>query len=126
LLRIVIAIDTSGSINKDQLSLFLSEIESIMLMYPYYEIDLITADAKIQSHRVFLPTEELEYALKGGGGTDFRVVFDYIDQEISYPTLLLYFTDAMGIFPEYEPNYDVLWIMEKEKEIPFGEVLKLD
>jgi len=126
LLRIVIAIDTSGSIDEELLSAFLGEINSIMQSYPNYEIDVITADAKIQSHKVFLPGENLDYEVSGGGGTDFRPVFEYIDQYIDYPTLLLYFTDGMGTFPEQEAQYDVMWIMPEESEVPFGEVMILD
>jgi len=90
------------------------------------KIDLITADAKIQSHKVFLPGEALEYEISGGGGTDFRPVFEFIDQEINYPTLLLYFTDGDGRFPDVEASYDVLWVMPEVKDVPFGEVVSLE
>ncbi|BAF72455.1 vWA domain-containing protein [Sulfurovum sp. NBC37-1] len=125
LLRIIIAVDTSGSVDEVLLGTFLGEVNSVMQSYPNYEIDLITADAKIQSHRVFLPGESLEYKVSGGGGTDFRPVFEYIDNYIDYPTLLLYFTDGMGTFPQTAPGYDVLWVMPEEREVPFGEVLAL-
>ncbi len=126
LLRIVISVDTSGSVDETLLSTFLGEISSIMQSYPNYEIDLITADAKIQSHNVFLPGESLDYTISGGGGTDFRPVFQYVDQQINYPTLLLYFTDGMGTFPKSEPSYDVMWVMPKELDVPFGEVMVLE
>ncbi len=125
LLRIVIAIDTSGSVDESLLGAFLSEVDGIMQSYGNYEIDLITADAKVQSHKVFLPGEMLDYTVSGGGGTDFRPVFEYIDREIDYPTLLLYFTDGMGTFPQSEPHYHVMWVMPEDKEVPFGEVLLL-
>ncbi|MCF6205498.1 MAG: VWA-like domain-containing protein [Sulfurovum sp.] len=125
LLRIVIAIDTSGSVDESLLGAFLSEVDGIMQSYGNYEIDLITADAKVQSHKVFLPGEMLDYTVSGGGGTDFRPVFEYIDREIDYPTLLLYFTDGMGTFPQNEPHYHVMWVMPEDKEVPFGEVLLL-
>ena len=126
LLRIVIAVDTSGSVDETLLITFLGEINSIMQSYPNYEIDVITADAKVQSHKVFLPGEKLDYKISGGGGTDFRPVFEYIDQQINYPTLLLYFTDGMGTFPAMEPSYDVMWIMPEEMDVPFGEVMVLE
>ena len=126
LLRIVIAVDTSGSVDETLLSTFLGEIDSIMQSYPNYEIDLITADAKIQAHKVFLPGESLDYEVSGGGGTDFRPLFEYIDQHIDYPTLLLYFTDGLGTFPQMEPAYDVMWVMPEEIDVPFGEVMVLE
>ncbi len=126
LLRIVIAVDTSGSVDETLLGTFLGEVGSIMQRYPNYEIDLIMADAKVQSHKVFLPGESLEYDVSGRGGTDFSAVFAYIDQQINYPTLLLYFTDGMGTFPEFEPSYDVMWVIPEAKEVPFGEVMVLN
>lgn len=123
LLRIVVAIDSSGSVDNELLTLFLGEVESITGQYPNFEIDIIMADSKVQSHIVFLPGEPLSYEIKGRGGTDFGVVFDYIDEHIDYPTILLYFTDGYGSFPTIEPSYDTLWIMPKELVVPFGEVL---
>ena len=125
LLRIVIAVDTSGSIDETLLATFLAEVHSIMQIYTNYEIELITADAKIQSHKTFFPGEMLDYTLSGGGGTDFRPVFHYIDENLNYPTLLLYFTDGEGTFPLHLPHYDVLWVMPKHNDVPFGEVLVL-
>jgi predicted metal-dependent peptidase len=125
LLRIVIAIDTSGSIDEKLLAIFLGEVQSITQQYPNYEIDIVTADMNIQSHELFLPGETLNYEIKGRGGTDFRPVFDYIDRQIDYPTLLIYFTDGLGTFPEDEPSYDLLWVMPEERKVPFGEVVVL-
>jgi len=125
LLRIVIAIDTSGSVDEKLLGIFLGEVESIIQQYPNFEIDIITADAKIQSHQVFLPGETLSYKLKGGGGTDFRPVFDYIDRAIDHPTLLIYFTDGLGTFPSVEPLYDTLWIVPEMQQAPFGESIAI-
>ncbi|HHD78546.1 MAG TPA: hypothetical protein ENK98_02730 [Epsilonproteobacteria bacterium] len=125
LLRVIVAVDTSGSVDEALLGTFLGEVSSMMQQYPNYEIDLITADAKIQSHQTFLPGEMLDYQISGGGGTDFRPVFEYIDKQIDYPTLLLYFTDGQGTFPKEEPNYDLLWIMPEMLDVPFGEVVVL-
>jgi len=126
LLRVIVAVDTSGSVDEALLATFLGEVNSMMQQYPNYEINLITADAKVQSHRIYLPGEALEYEISGRGGTDFRPVFTFIDQNIDYPTLLLYFTDGQGNFPEYTPSYDVLWVMPEEGEVPFGEVIVLE
>ena len=125
LLRVIVAVDTSGSVDEELLATFLGEVSAMMQQYPNYEIDLLTADAKVQSHKTFLPGEPLDYEISGGGGTDFRPVFEYIEQQIDYPTLLLYFTDGDGIFPKDVPMYDVLWVMPQEVDVPFGEALLL-
>ena len=126
LLKIVIAIDTSGSIDEKLLSIFLGEVQSITQQYHNYEIDIITADSKIQSHNIFLSGEDLNYEIRGRGGTDFSVVFDYIDRYIDYPTILLYFTDGFGAFPQNEPHYDVAWIVANDVDVPFGEKIILE
>ena len=126
LLRVIVAIDTSGSVDEELLSTFLGEVSSMMQQYPNYEIDLITADAKVQSFKTFLPGEPLDYEISGGGGTDFRPVFEYVDRHIDYPTLLIYFTDGEGTYPQEEVTYDVLWVMPESRDVPFGEVVIVD
>ncbi len=123
LLKIIVAIDTSGSIDEELLAQFFAEFEAIMQSFANYEIDLIACDSKIQYHQTFYPDDMLEYKTKGGGGTDFRPVFHFIEERIDNPTLLLYFTDAQGRFPEFEPSFDTLWVLPEEEDVPFGETL---
>lgn len=124
--KLVIAIDSSGSIDGALLGKFLSEVESIMNTFVDFEIDLLVADAKVQEHHILYPGDELEYTLKGGGGTNFENTFIYVDENINNVTLFLYFTDGLGTFPQNEPFYDVVWISPNEKQkYPFGRVLCL-
>ena len=120
-IKIVIAVDSSGSIDQNLLTRFLNEVESIMNSFPSFEIDLLIADAKVHEHHILYPGDELEYTIKGGGGTNFENTFLYVDENIDNITLFLYFTDGLGKFPLDEPNYDVVWIMPQEDvAIPFG------
>jgi predicted metal-dependent peptidase len=48
----------------------------------------------------------------GGGGTDFRPVFRYIDEHSELdPSLLIFFTDGYGTYPERPPAYPVMWFL---------------
>jgi len=123
LLHIVVAIDTSGSIDDARLSLFLGELESIIEQYPNYQIELLQADDKIQSHDTFLTGEKIVSKIKGRGATNFKPVFDYIQSYIDNPTVLIYFTDGDGVFPTDSPPYDTLWIVDKNVSVPFGETI---
>lgn len=125
-LNIAIAIDTSASIDKMLLEKFLSELDEILQIFPNYEIELIECDSKIQNISLLYPTEPISPSLKGGGGTDFRPVFDYIEKESINTRFLIYFTDGEGIFPKYIPKVDTLWVTEKKVDIPFGEILELE
>jgi len=124
-LRLSIAIDSSGSVDEALLSTFMSEVEAILIHFPSYIIDLIVCDAKIQNYRQIVSGEALDIEIKGGGGTDFRPVFELIERELTPPVLLLYFSDTQGTFPENEPHYEVLWISEKQNNVAFGEVLMI-
>lgn len=125
-LRLTIAIDSSGSVDEQLLSLFMSEVEAILIHFPNYVIDMIVCDAKVQNYRQILTGEALEIEIKGGGGTDFRPVFSYIDEALDPPSLLLYFSDTKGSFPEDEPLYETLWISSEMSEVPFGRVLVIE
>lgn len=118
--KVVIAIDSSGSIDGSLLSQFLAEVESIMNSFENYEIDLLVADAKVHEHHILYPGDELSYTLKGGGGTNFENTFEYINENIDEVNLLLYFTDGFGKFPEGEAMYETVWVLTDEVEVPFG------
>ncbi len=124
-LQLVIAIDSSGSVDEALLGDFITEIESLMLHFHDYEIELLVCDAKIHSSQTFLSGDKLEYELKGGGATDFRPVFERVEEELPFTQLLLYFTDMQGTFPKMEPLYEVLWISPSSTEAPFGRVISM-
>ena len=53
--------------------------------------------------------------LRGFGGTDFRPVFDYVEQlrqagEFTNLKGLIYFTDGFGTFPERQPDYHTAFV----------------
>ena len=124
--HLVIAIDSSGSIDETLLSSFLSEVNFLMSLVQNYTIDLIVCDDKVRLHEKFYAGEELDVKVVGGGATDFRPVFSLIYEQIPDTKLLLYFTDLEGTFPKEAPNYDLLWVLPKEKNIPFGRSILLE
>lgn len=125
-LSLVVAIDTSGSIKDELLAMFIGEFKSIMNSFPSIKIEVIIADAKVQGHYTFQGGDKLDFPLKGGGGTDYRPVFEYIEANIPSSSMLLYFTDGEGIFPKIPPSYEVLWALStKRYRIPFGRPLVL-
>jgi len=90
------------------------------------EIDLLICDDKIKSHDKYFNGDILDVDLKGGGGTDFRPVFEFIENELQDTKLLLYFTDLDGIFPIDEVNYEVKWVTSRDADTPFGDILFLE
>lgn len=124
--RLVIAVDSSGSVDEELLNEFLSEVNFLMSLVSNYQIELLVCDDKIHSHKTFYSGDSLEIDLKGGGGTDFRPVFEFIKNELDDVKLLLYFTDLDGKFPEFVPDYEVKWVVKGDLEAPFGELISLD
>jgi predicted metal-dependent peptidase len=124
-LSLCVAIDTSGSIDEALLGSFVGEFSSIMQSFPSIKIELILADAKVHGHYTFFGNDKLDFKIKGGGGTDYRPVFEYIEANLPMNTMLLYFTDGDGWFPKYAPNYEVLWALSRKAKIPFGRALEL-
>lgn len=122
-LSLCVAIDTSGSIDDALLGAFMEEFKSIMQNFPSVKIELLIADAKVHAHYTFQGGEKMDFALKGGGGTDYRPTFDYIEANLPMNTMLLYFTDGDGWFPKYSPNYEVLWALSRAAKVPFGRPL---
>jgi predicted metal-dependent peptidase len=122
-LSLCVAVDTSGSINDELLGAFMEEFKTIMTNFPSVRIELIIADARVHGHYTFQGGEKLDFPLKGGGGTDYRPVFDYIESELPMTTMLLYFTDGDGWFPRVPPAYEVLWALSRKAKVPFGRPL---
>jgi predicted metal-dependent peptidase len=124
--NLVIAIDSSGSVDDELLSEFLSELNFLMLSVQKYKIDLLVCDEKIRTHNTFYSGDELDVEIKGGVGTDFRPVFSYVDENLDDTNLLLYFSDLQGVYPKDEPDYEVKWVTKSDDKPDFGSVIKMD
>ncbi len=125
-LDLVIAVDSSGSVDETLLGGFIAEIESLLETFADYCVELLVCDAKVQSHHQFFPGEPFTFELKGGGGTDFRPVFEWIERHTPMAPLLLYFTDCDGRFPDAEPLIETVWVTPKGSEsTPFGKIITL-
>jgi len=126
----VIAFDTSGSIfcNKALVDKFAEHISEITSMLSINKLRIIYCDATVQHVDEFTKAEMPVKVsnVRGGGGTKFEPVFEYIEKEGIQPKGLVYFTDLDGSFPQYAPGYPVLWASIKSRRVPFGEVLFIE
>lgn len=123
---VVIAVDTSGSISTWQFNHFMSEVKGILDVFPKFKGLFIDCDAQINQVVEIIPNEDFNPKMKGGGGTDFNPVFDYIKKENLNPRVLIYLTDGYGDFPNKEPNFPVLWLIDSNVEPPFGEKMQYE
>jgi predicted metal-dependent peptidase len=77
---IVIGVDTSGSIGTHELEQFAGEISAIAEEAQPESIHVVYCDAAVQFCQHFGPSEPIQLEPKGGGGTDFRPVFNWVEQ----------------------------------------------
>ncbi|MDA3813535.1 MAG: VWA-like domain-containing protein [Candidatus Cloacimonetes bacterium] len=124
---IAIIIDTSGSISQKELDTFASELQAILSIYPGTEIKVIYVDTKVANTET-IDIYDFKLHAKGGGGTDFKPGFDYIEQEAILPSCVIYFTDGYcDSFPE-SPDYPTLWVLTDKANFkpPFGEMIYME
>jgi predicted metal-dependent peptidase len=122
---VVDGIDTSGSVENAELAVFEAEQNAIMREVLPEKLYAVYCDAKVQKVDEFERGEVITFKPKGGGGTDFRPVFSWVEKEGIDPACLVYLTDGMGTYPEQPPPYPVLWVMTTDVQAPFGEIIKI-
>lgn len=123
--KLVIAIDTSGSVKGEIVEGFIKKTYSILNSIDFFktnsEIHIIQCDAVIQDVTIIKSPSELEdymnnLVLHGFGGTNFTPVFQYVDELYEKESKkeingLIYFTDGDGIFPEKMPPYKNVFVI---------------
>ena len=126
----VIAIDTSASCRGKIVRNFLNKTYSILKgsenFFTRIHVHIVQCDHEVQSDTVITCEEDFDEFIKNGklsgfGATDFRPVFDYVNQLILDDTFenlkgLIYFTDGYGVYPEQMPEYDVIFAFLNEDE----------
>ena len=123
--EVVVAVDTSGSLNSKDLSHFNAHINRIMETCLPEKVTVIYCDYDIGGIREYTP-DELPITLEpvGGGGTSFRPVFDWLDSYAGEVECLVYFTDGWGDQDDLdEPAIDTVWVTTDKDTFPFGEVI---
>lgn len=128
-LDLVVAVDVSGSIDADEFGEFVTEVDSLKSQVRA-RVTLLACDSKLTDASPWIfeawDTCELPPTIAGGGATDFRPVFDWVDDQDQAPDLVVYFTDAAGSFPESPPQYPTLWLVKGPRAVPFGERIQLN
>ena len=127
--ELVIAVDTSGSLNSKELALFNAHINRIMDSCIPEKVTVIYCDYVIGGTQEYTP-DELPIVLKpvGGGGTSFKPVFKWLDSYDGEVECLIYFTDGWGDQDELDKlsitgKVDTVWLTTDKEDFPFGEVI---
>lgn len=134
--EIGIAIDLSGSISDKEAKMFLSEVKGILDSFQDYIVTLWCFDTEVYNVVEITPDtadEFYSYQPKGGGGTYYRVNFEYIvENELDIKKLIIFgdgydccsdlsdFADIDTLFlitdnKNYDPGIgEIIWYEEVE------------
>ena len=134
--ELVIAIDTSGSVAGDLVQAYLQKTWNIIKQQGCFAhrfvLHIIQCDSRIQEDAVIASQEDFDRYIKalkihGGGGTDFRPVFEYVNRLRCEGKLrrlkgLLYFTDGYGTYPTKAPDYKTAFVFLEKDNNAFSKV----
>lgn len=115
--------DTSGSMGKAEIDACVSELNAIFREFNgsvnAYNIWFNARVWHAERINKFQAPTKIE-----GGGTDFQVVFDHIEENKLKPRCLIMLTDMYCNFPP-KPRYPVLWVATSDIEAPYGETIRI-
>ena len=127
--RLLIAIDTSGSVGSEELGRYF-RIITTFFKYGIQEIDVLMFDHEVQGMPIKLDEAKKnkqefkvkgrggtqEFKVKGRGGTDFQAPVDYVKENPNYDGLII-ITDGYAPTPEVPPflRTKLLWVIDNEQ-----------
>ena len=121
--ELVVAIDTSGSIQQPEVTAFLSEVKAICDMVHPDKVRLLYWDTQVCGDETY-DTHELETLIqstkiKGGGGTDVDCVTEYIREESINAQAAIILTDGELYSGWGQWTMPVLWcVIDNKHKVP--------
>lgn len=116
--RLLIAIDTSGSVGSEELARYFRVITTFF-KYGVQEIDVLMFDHALQGKPLKLDEakqNKQEFIVKGRGGTNFQAPVDYVKDHPNYDGLII-ITDGYAETPDVPPHLKakLLWVIDNEE-----------
>lgn len=122
--ELLIVLDTSDSTSGQLVESFLRETFQILSQREQFFhrccLRILQCDNQVRAEHVITDAASMEQLLEGftiygGGGTDFRPAFTYVEELLAkgvlkHPGGLLYFTDGIGTYPKKRPEYPVAFL----------------
>ena len=116
--RLLIAVDTSLSVTHTELANFFGVMRR-MFRYGVSKIDVIQFDCQLQTPQPISIKDAKQMKcgeVKGRGGTDFQVAFDYLQNHNVYDGMII-FTDGYAPQPKIDffTRTKFIWVLTDEK-----------
>lgn len=133
-IKMVVVFDTSGSINEQECSQFFTEFLDMLEAIDFKELHVLSCSDRIFNPKVFHKGDDIRYRPAGRGGTESAPVWRYLSDQGVIPNCVVYFTDLQIFDFGENPGYPVVWVANEdetwgdhwEKQIPFGEVVRIN
>ena len=125
--NVYFAADTSGSMGPGELKKVFTEAKEVLDLYG--DVYFMACDAALHQAQRVDDIDALVKLADGGGGTDFRPVFEHVNKKFyteEIPPVLVFATDGYGAFPDYIPPYPVIWLMiHTDVDPKFGRIIHI-
>jgi predicted metal-dependent peptidase len=105
--NILVAIDTSGSVNKESIVEFFNEIHHIHKS----GVNVWVADCDASVADVYEYKGKAPEFITGRGGTDFNPAIEYYNEHSHKFNTLIYLTDGECSAPTVKPKTPMLWVL---------------
>ena len=114
--KLLLAIDTSGSISNQDLKNFYGVINKFF-KYGIESIDILNFDCELQGEPISFKKRQTSFNISGRGGTDFQPVFDYAKDHPEYDGVII-FTDGYANHPQKKPGTKArfVYVLRSEAE----------
>ena len=124
---IVVAVDTSGSLCNDDIDMFNGHINRIIDTCNPENVHVVYCDYEVQGVDEYTPDDlPIHIKPKGGGGTSFRPVFDWITNNAIEPECVVYLTDGYGDQSSFTSDLDTVWLTTGSDNFSWGQVIKFE
>ena len=125
--NVVFAIDCSGSVGQDELTAYKSEVMYVHRDLKPRNLTVLGFSTDVTSCDTFKPDDIIDFKLKGGGGTSFSCIFEYLQKNNVDPDVCIVLTDLGSDDYGPQPDYPVLWIdTYGHYKAPWGEVVVVE
>ena len=124
----VLVIDTSGSIGAEELSLFQGHMNRILETCLPEKLHVVYCDARVGSVDEYMPDD---YPAKfrtptGGGGTDLRKAFRWVEEQGLEPDCIVVLTDGYTPFDDTPSVFPTAWLMTSDVTPPWGVTVRVE
>jgi predicted metal-dependent peptidase len=115
--KLLIAVDTSGSVSDKELANFMAELEFISKAGT--KMTVLHCDAGIANIEEY--SKKTSIAVYGRGGTDFDPPVEYLNKNKTKYTCLIYFSDGECCPPSIKTIKPILWVMTRGERAKYKE-----